>query len=241
MPELIFPRKCVLCGTTLAMRKYKGIRENEFFDDLCDKCRAEIIYIEEPVCMKCGKQIESETAEYCFDCFKAKHIYDRGVAVFQYGDAVKKSIYRFKYCNCRKYADFYGTEMWARYKGLLELWKPEAIVPVPIHKKRMKKRGYNQAELIADRLSEVSGIASDKFLLQRVINTVPQKELDGKQRRKNVESAFKVTGNVVKYNKVILVDDIYTTGTTVDACAKALKGAGIKEVYFITICIGNGI
>lgn len=239
--ELIYPVRCVACGAAMNMKSYRGILSGHTYDGLCADCRAAVRYVDEPVCFKCGRHIENADREYCSDCAKAHHMYDRGAAVFHYDDMIKQSIYRFKYKGCRIYSRFYGDEMAKRCNTLIAQWKPEAIIPVPIHRAKMRKRGYNQAELIAERLSELTGIPMDKYLLERVINTRPQKELEGALRKKNVESAFKVNGNVVKYKKVILVDDIYTTGSTIDACAGALKQKGIQEVYYAAICIGAGI
>lgn len=89
-------------------------------------------------------------------------------------------------------------------------------------------------------MSKLINVPIKSNILIRVKNTPPQKELNDVQRKKNVENAFKITGNIVKLNKVILVDDIYTTGNTVDACAKVLLDAGIKEVYVICLSIGTG-
>lgn len=239
--DLLYPRKCVFCGEILEIRSYRGVKENKIYDGLCEACRKNVRYVKEPVCMKCGKEIENSGAEYCPDCSRGSHIYDRGAAVFKYDDNVRKSIYRFKYGNHRVYGEFYGDEMAKRYLNLIKKWNPDVIIPVPIHRGRMRKRGYNQAELIGKRLSELTGIFMNTYILERVKNTLPQKELGHNFRKKNIENAFKVTKSVVKYNKIILVDDIYTTGCTIDGCATVLKQAGVKEVYYIAICIGQGI
>ena len=104
----------------------------------------------------------------------------------------------------------------------------------------MKKRGYNQAELIANELSQMTHIPVDSDILKRVVNTTPQKELNDKERAKNLKNAFQVNEYIVQYKKIVLVDDIYTTGATLDACAKALKEAGAEKIYFVAACIGTG-
>ena len=98
----------------------------------------------------------------------------------------------------------------------------------------------NQAELIAEALGKATGIPVDTQSLERTVKTVPMKELDNVQRRKNLENAFNVARNIVKYKKVLIVDDIYTTGATLDACATILKSAGVAKVYGLSLCIGNG-
>ena len=149
-------------------------------------------------------------------------------------------MYRFKYGNRREYAAFYG-EMLVRLRGHIILsWKPDVIIPVPLHPARYRKRGYNQAELIARQIGKSLGIHVDEKTLVRSVNTAPQKELNDKERTKNTKNAFQVTHNIVKYKRVLLVDDIYTTGATLDACSDALTNAGAAQVYFAAVCIGRG-
>ena len=119
-------------------------------------------------------------------------------------------------------------------------WNAEVIIPVPLHVKRLRTRGYNQAEVFARALSEEFGIPVDAHTLVRVRNTRPQKELSDVERKNNIENAFQTRINSIKYKKVILVDDIYTTGTTINECADVLKRTGVEDVYFVTACIGNG-
>ena len=110
-----------------------------------------------------------------------------------------------------------------------------------VHASRKRERGYNQAELVAAELSRLTGIRMYGDLVRRVRKTVPQKELTIQERQNNLKKAFNISTNVVKLNKVILVDDIYTTGSTLDAVAMELKRHGVKAVYFIALCIGEGM
>lgn len=146
----------------------------------------------------------------------------------------------FKYHNKREYSDFYADDI-ARHLGYsIQAWNADILIPVPIHQIRKRKRGYNQAELLAKKIGNKIGIPVDSEKLFRIKKTLPQKELNDIERRKNLEDAFHVDKNVVQYKKAIIIDDIYTTGSTIDACAKALKAAGVKYVYFICLCIGHG-
>lgn len=190
--------------------------------------------------MKCGKQLEYNTDELCGDCTRRSRSFERGFATFPYTDAMRKSVYSFKYNNRREYASFYATSIFTLYREQIERIEPDALIPVPLHKSKYRKRGYNQAELVAAELSRLTGIPLDSGILKRTRNTRPQKELDDEQRNKNISNAFQISKNVVKYKKVILIDDIYTTGTTINECAKELKKAGVEKVFFITICIGRG-
>lgn len=239
--EMMLGRKCVVCNKSLNIRTIKEIKNDTYVDGLCEKCRKKIKYVTEPKCAKCGRPLEDEVQEYCMDCTKGKHIYDRGMAVFTYEEGIKESIYRFKYKNHKIYGEFFGDEMAEKYGKWLKNMEIDAIIPVPVHKERMRKRGYNQAELIARRLSNRIDIKMDEYMLTRMKKTRPQKELGVSQRKKNLEKAFKVCGNIVKYKKIVLVDDIYTTGSTIDECARVLKEAGVEEVYFLALCIGQGV
>lgn len=158
----------------------------------------------------------------------------------RYEGKVKDSLMDFKYRNRREYADFFAYEIVKRHgRDILEA-APEALVPVPVHWAKRRKRGYNQAKLLANGLSGYLNIPVDDTLIQRRINTIPQKKLDPVQRENNLKKAFLSAKNIVKYKSVMLVDDIYTTGATVETCTKVLRDIGIHEVYYTSVCIGKG-
>lgn len=227
--DIIYPLRCPVCETPV-----------EQHGQACDDCLGKLKYIVSPFCMICGKQLDDDTREVCVDCAKNKHSFIRGVAVFAYTKEIKQSMYRFKYDGQRDYAYFYA-DMLVRLKGrIIASWKPDVIVPVPLHKKRYRKRGYNQAALIAYRLEKYLGVPVDENLITREKNTLPQKELDDKERAKNIKNAFHVSSNIVKYKRILLVDDIYTTGATLDACVQAMNSIHKVDVYFAAVCIGRG-
>ena len=112
-------------------------------------------------------------------------------------------------------------------------------MPVPVHAARKRERGYNQAEALAGEIGRRMGIPVDFRLIKRVKKTLPQKLLDDRERQNNLKRAFKIARNDVKLKRVVIIDDIYTTGSTIDACALELKRAGVEKVYFIAIAIGK--
>ena len=114
------------------------------------------------------------------------------------------------------------------------------MIPVPIHKRKLEKRGYNQAELLATALGKKLDIPVERELLARVVNTEPQKSLDPEHREQNLKKAFQCIEKSVSYKKALLVDDIYTTGATIEACTKGLHAAGIPDVYYTSVAIGTG-
>lgn len=228
--DVVCPMTCPMCDRILP--------KNE---KICTECEKKLVYIFEPKCKKCGKELEDEEKEYCIDCSLRKHYFKIGIAAFKYNGMISKSIYKFKYHNRRSYAAFYGDAISKVYGKEILRWNADVIIPVPIHNKRQVKRGYNQAALIARELGSNLNILVDEKYLFRISNTKPMKELDKTSRKKNVEKAFKIFKNVVKYKKIILVDDIYTTGNTLDACAKVLLEAGASEIYFVSLSVGQGI
>ena len=189
-----------------------------------------------PRCKKCGKPVENGVKEFCGDCNRKKHYYNSGRVVWVYTKEMRQSIYRFKYDNKREYADFYVTELVRLYGGWIKRLDVDAIIPVPLHKSKYRKRGFNQAQVLAEAIGRQLEIPVLSDILVRNKNTTAQKNLNDKQRQENVKNAFKIINNEVQLKKILLVDDIYTTGSTIDAVARILKGDGVKEVYFICLC-----
>lgn len=196
--------------------------------------------IEEPRCKKCGKPIRQKGAEFCYDCEREDLCYEQGRSLWIHKMPVSSSIYAFKYKNRRVYGEVYGREMAKMFRKIIRLWEIDVIVPVPLHRKKQKKRGYNQAEILAKEIGFRVGIPVDTTLVKRKKNTVPQKEFTRKERKKNLKNAFEVTGKV-EGKRVLIIDDIYTTGSTIDSISILLKKAGAEKTYFLTISIGQGL
>jgi ComF family protein len=190
---------------------------------------------------KCGKVLMFEEQEYCYDCSKREHVYTRGLALWVYDENIKKSIYRFKYNNKREYAKIYANEIMLHHGRQIIDWNADAIIPIPLHKSKMKIRGFNQADVLAQELSKVLGIPSYNDCVVRIKKTLPQKSLNDKQRINNLKNAFKIKQNDVKLRIIILIDDIYTTGMTIDSVSEVLKQIGVEKIYFITVSIGEGL
>ncbi len=215
---------------------------------ICPGCISKLSVLKQPTCKKCGKEVLSERVEYCFDCTRHKRTFDSGVALLNYNEAAMRSIASIKYKNKREYLDFYGEALVRCYGKWIAGRNAGALVPVPIHPVRRRQRGFNQAEELADRLSNLTGIPVMRDLLIRTKKTAPQKQLSPAERLKNLKSAFALNPRFYSEKRkishipdsVILVDDIFTTGSTVEACARALKAAGVKYVWFVTICTTAG-
>lgn len=247
--DLLFPKRCALCEEILA-----------FGDDgICSECESELMYIKEPRCLKCGREIESETEEMCMDCQKYARKYVSGYPLLEYVSPVKDAIAGMKYHGKKNTANYFGHKIANRYKDIFQRIGIDVLIPVPVSDRKMKKRGYNQAEIIADAISDETGIKVCTHLLKRRSDTMPLKTLGPQEREKILSKAFscdfgkirklKKTKNGfehIKYDirqipeKVMLVDDIYTTGATIEACTCALMEVGVKKVYYTSVCIGNG-
>ena len=228
--NLVYPRRCPVCDDLVPMDQ--GL--------ICVECQKKIKYIKPPRCRKCGKQLYDENVIFCSDCERVKHLYDGGYALYDY-QSMKSSIYRFKYSKRSEYAKYYAKDIYEKLGEEIGRIQAEALIPVPLHKSRRSKRGYNQAEELAKELSKLTGIPCYSNLVKRVKNTVPQKELDTRERQNNLKKAFLIHSDVVKLNKTIVVDDIYTTGSTIDAVARELRQHGVGNIYYLALCIGEGM
>lgn len=231
---VIYPERCAVCGKVLPAGEDNGI---------CRDCTSKAELVKSPFCMKCGKPLLGD-GEFCMDCMKKETSFICGRAVFVYNKYMKKSIEGFKYYGRTEYAKFYANKMSEVYGRWIESISPDALIPVPVHIKRMMDRGYNQAGIIADILGELTGIQVIHNLLVRRKDTVPQKELTDRERKDNLYKAFetvKQTRELYQNVKcVIIIDDIYTTGSTIEECSYVLKCAHIESIYFLCTCIGKG-
>ena len=221
----MYPQKCPFCGKIEKQR-------------ICKECRKKILPVEEPRCKKCGKPIREAEKEYCYDCTMIRHVFEEGRSIWIHKEPVSRAVYALKYQNRRIYAKAFGEEMADQYGYYLREKKVELIVPVPLHRKKMRIRGYNQAALLAEVLGEITGISVDEDILVRVKNTKPLKQLNDKERRRSIRGAFSVRKSVWA-KTIVLIDDIYTTGSTMETCTRRLKEAGAEKVFCISICSGQ--
>lgn len=231
--SFFYPRRCPFCD--------RALRVGE--EGACPACRGSLEYVREPKCKRCGKPLEEE-AEYCGDCDGSDFSFEYGHALYVYQGRVRDALSRLKYHDRREYARFFAEELYREYGDWMRGLGDTCLIAVPLHWKRYRKRGYNQAALIAGELGRVSGIPVCERGLVRCRNTAPQKELSREERRRNLFQAFQAKNLGEELNHipecVILIDDIYTTGSTLDACAEALRENRVKKVYFLCIGIGRG-
>lgn len=225
--QLLFPRRCPVCDRIVV----------PWGEKICLECLERLKPVKPPWCMQCGKKLQAPGA-YCRECGPGKRNFVRGRILYEYGSAAG-SIYRFKYGGRREYADFFGEQIVQYLGDFIRGVRPEGIVPIPLHPRRMARRGYNQALLLAERIGALTGVPVYGDWLVRVKNTVPLKRLSPKERQNNLKKAFNIAGNDVKLKVVMVVDDIYTTGATIDEAAKVLRQAGVERVYFAALAGGE--
>lgn len=228
--DILYPRCCPLCG------KIRPYQET----GVCVECLEKLKKVEPPYCMKCGKTLENEEEEYCRDCSAIAKSYQKGFPVFFYREPLKSALYDFKYKNQRDYAAFFAECIYRHYGKQITEIGMDGLVPVPVHSRKKRIRGYNQAEILAAELGKRIQIPVFPDYLVRDIDTKPQKELNDKIRIKNLKNAFKIGCNKIKLKKILLVDDIYTSGATVEACTKILLSADAEKVYYTSVAIGKG-
>ncbi len=228
--DLLFPRRCPICGQIIVPKE----------DLICPGCVKKLSWVRGPVCKCCGKEIISGTVEYCPDCAAHPRSFSHGMALLNYNEISAPSLAMIKYHNRREYLDFYAKAAYRKYGENIARLGPDLIIPVPVHNSRLKKRGFNQTEEFGKCLSRYVKIPMSSAFLTRSKKTAPQKNLGPALRLKNLEQAFCCKKMPSRVKKVLLIDDIYTTGSTAEACARALKKAGIQQVYLLVIAIGSG-
>ncbi len=229
--DLIFPSDiyCISCHAPIFDEPYA----------LCKSCRQKISWVAGKSCSRCGKPLQSwYFPDRCSDCTQMKHHFTRGFSCVEYGELERKLIIGFKYNGKSYYSKNIAEMMYDKLKSLdISI---DYIVPVPLHPLKERERGYNQSHLVARYLSYLTGIPLKADALKRVRYTQPQNKLSLEERKKNLQNAFKACPNGVLINKsILLIDDVYTTGNTVDECSKALMGQGAQNIYIITYAIGK--
>ena len=238
--KFIFPSRCVVCDEVLP---YGNKLSDEY---LCDECRKKLEYIKKPICKKCGAMIVDEKDEYCVRCKSDMHeSFISGFGLLRYNDFVKESLHKVKYERRREYLYFYGKMIAKLYKDRFRKIDPDFFIPVPIHKNRLRERNFNQSSILAHVISdelEKSGVSIpvNENIIFRTKNTKVLNKLDNADRITELEDAFCVN-EASNIERVVLVDDIYTTGTTIEAISKNLKIAGIRDIYFVTIAVVDNL
>ena len=211
LKDAIAPVFCVQCGAVGGW--------------LCSECAEQILWVREQVCYRCGKL--SEQGKTCQRCRRHSDLNGVMVATHYEAGPIREMIHQLKYEGMTELA---GILAWIGYRELVgRRWNDWMIVPLPLHRRRLTERGFNQAELLARGIARQLNLEFQSNRLMRVRATQQQIKLRGRDRRHNVYQAFRARD--VHNRKVLVIDDVMTTGATLEDCARALKDAGASQVW----------
>lgn len=217
--DILFPPRCGGCD-----------RWGERF---CDHCAGSVIIIDGPLCLMCGDRLMTTSLLTCQRCDSNKRNFDMLRSWAQYSGPLKKAIQKLKYKQDIGLANYFAKPL----KDLLmsTRWQIDMITAVPLDRDRLLQRGYNQAALLSKSLTRHTGIPFEPDILIKRFPTKPQVGLSEEDRLSNVLNAFSSNPEKIKGKSVLVVDDVITTGATMDACSTALKTSGANVVYGISL------
>lgn len=231
LADMLYPRACIGCG----------ISAPDIFAHVCWECWADVVRIEPPFCALCGDPVAGsiEHEFTCFSCTDHSPAFEAARSVVRYDGVAGTALRMFKYERALWLAP--DLAVWMEYciRAEYSRFTFDFIVPVPLHAVRRRERGYNQAALLARALGRRIKCPVRPSVVRRIRKTATQTHLTAKQRISNVHAAFdfrkegKLAGR-----RILLVDDVMTTGATVNACATALKKGGAASVHVITVARG---
>lgn len=227
--DCLFPPLCHYCREPL--HDSRNTR-------LCDSCLAGVTPLESPLCPLCGCPFlhGSCSDHLCGACAVARPVYDAARGALVFDGAVRELIHQFKYGGKTMLRRPLALLAAAHLDQFVTEFRPDMVMPVPLHKKRLRQRGFNQAILLGEIFAKRWELPLLRNTLRRVRWTEPQVNLSAAERLENVKGAFAITNDeVILGKRVLLVDDVYTTGSTVKECTKILKHAGAEAVIAVTV------
>jgi len=224
--DWIYPPKCPVCAKILSA-------DNKY---ICPECFEKLKLIGEDACPSCGAALG--LSGICFNC-ENDFSFESNIAFFEYNETMREIIHSIKYGK-KAHKMIALASIMAEHAGdKLDNYSDfDIIIPVPLHKKRFRKRGFNQADIIGEKIAELTGVKLEADICERKVDTAPQSLTGSGSRRQNVEGIFDLKANIdVKGKKIILADDIFTSGSTLNSLSNMLKELGAETVVCVTLCI----
>lgn len=232
LSSVLFPAPCRICGAILT---------NASLIPICTQCLERFVPVPEPMCEKCGRPFVSDAAAdaiqpLCRLCRLDSFAFERARNFGIYDDALSSAVVLLKYEGVKRLGEWFALRLADMARHDTVKWPVDLVVPVPLHPDRQRERGYNQAELIARPLAKELGLPFGSYLLVRTRPRPAQLVLSRTERWTSVRGAYATReGARVDNLRVLLVDDVMTTGATLDSCSRALKKAGAKSIVALTV------
>lgn len=227
--DLVFPPTCPTCGKVMG-------RDGP--SPFCPACKAEISLIRTPLCPSCGVPFFADASgdHLCGECLTNKRPFSLARAVGLYQGTLLKALILFKYSGRTGLGRPLGEMMADLADSLWGKGSFDLVVPVPLHVRKLRQRGFNQAVILGRSVARRLAVPLDFTVLKRDLETPPQVGLGKKERLRNIKGAFTVAEpHRVKAKRILLVDDVYTTGSTIGECAAVLAAGGAKEISVLTL------
>jgi len=233
--DLIYPPRCPICR---AFPDTHGAKHGDMDLPFCDACFSGFVPITSPFCPVCGRPFAGGNSRdrVCEDCLRKRPFFQKARAPYLYEGSLLTAIHELKYSEKTHLARPLGLLLSSFAKAWLQGQGSLLVMPVPLHPKRLRERGFNQSLLLAGEVASALGADLDFSSLKRIKYTQPQTGLGSDERKKNVRGVFGVSNRqAVRRRAVLLVDDVATTGSTLNECARTLKRAGCREVLCLVL------
>ena len=220
--NLIFPRICLHCGANL--------NSNE--DLICANCSENLVFRKGDLCPKCNAVLKSNKCEMCDEI---NYAFDNAFSAFKYSKVIKSLVHSIKYNEMKKVGKFLAVSMAEYWTNQVNITDIDYVIPVPLHKVKKRMRGYNQAKLIGENFAKLMNFNFESSLIKRINFTKTQTKLTKLQREKNIKNAFEVSNaRKIKNKRFLIIDDVFTTGSTVNEISEILRNFNADKIYVLT-------
>ncbi len=219
--NILFPETCPSCA---------GRSHDHSIAPFCSECWQSLAVYNGPKCQRCSKPLVSDVSILCGECIQDEPAFTYADIFSLYDGPLKKAINLLKYHGVKRL-----SKPLSNLLSRIKLPQVDTVIPIPLHQKRLRQREYNQSALIAYHVAKRLERPLVTDCLIKIKDTPPQVGLSSKNRRLNIKNAFEVRSNNIKGGKILLIDDVVTTGATIRECSGVLKKAGVRSVYVIAL------